>query len=146
MTVLAYKRCGGHQLVTSRAKGLQVKKSPDIRCLIGEKVVLPRNAGYEHHSCSIMKWPLRSRGGPESRNKDLEQGRRASERLTAPREKVMLDAFIIEEIKRQEEERRREQERRPTIPLEDDDVGPPARQGNDEGETDRGVVIIDYSA
>ena len=60
----------------------------------------------------------------------------------------MPDAFIIEEIKRQEEERRREQERRPTIPLplDDDDLGPPARQGGDEGESERGVVIIDYSA
>lgn len=59
----------------------------------------------------------------------------------------MLDAFIIEEIKRQEEERRREQER-PTVPLplDDDDLGPPARQGGDEGESDRGVVIIDYSS
>ncbi|MFW5878441.1 MAG: hypothetical protein ACOCVR_01350 [Myxococcota bacterium] len=60
----------------------------------------------------------------------------------------MLDAFIIEEIKRQEEERRREEDRRPTIPLplEDDDLGPSPRQSGDEGEVDRGVVIIDYSA
>ena len=60
----------------------------------------------------------------------------------------MLDAFIIEEIKRQEEERRRQEERRPIIPLplDDEDLGPNPRQSGDEGEGDRGVLIIDYSA
>ena len=58
----------------------------------------------------------------------------------------MLDAFIIEEIKRQEEERRREHERRPSLPLPlDDDLVPP-RQGGDDTDPDRGVLIIDYSA
>ena len=60
----------------------------------------------------------------------------------------MLDAFIIEEIKRQEEQRRREEERRPSIPLplEDEDLGPTPRQSGDDAEVDRGVLIIDYSA
>lgn len=56
----------------------------------------------------------------------------------------MLDAFIIEEIKRQEDERRRD-ERRPSLPLEDEDFGRPPRQGGEEGEAERGVIIIDYS-
>lgn len=57
----------------------------------------------------------------------------------------MLDAFIIEEIKRREQERRREDERRPSLPLHDDVPTRPVRQGGEDGDSDRGVIIIDYS-
>ena len=55
----------------------------------------------------------------------------------------MLDAFIIEEIKRREEERR---ERRPRLELPIPE--PPPHRQNDRSEDEgpqRGVVIIDYS-
>jgi hypothetical protein len=55
----------------------------------------------------------------------------------------MLDAFIIDEIKRreQEAERRREEDRpRQELPLPQ---RPPAR--DEEPQSDRGVVIIDYT-
>ncbi|BDG07717.1 hypothetical protein [Anaeromyxobacter paludicola] len=60
----------------------------------------------------------------------------------------MLDAFIIEEIKRRHPEQHREE--RPSIELPVPE--PPARspnRSNDDREGpggDRGVVIIDYSA
>jgi hypothetical protein len=55
----------------------------------------------------------------------------------------MLDAFVIEEIKRRERDRSREE--RPAIevprpPLEP----PPADRGTPPESPDRGVVIIDY--
>ncbi len=59
----------------------------------------------------------------------------------------MLDAYVIEEIKRRERDQRREE--RPAIELP---VPPPTTpgsrdHGDDSGEDrDRGVVIIDYSA
>jgi hypothetical protein len=58
----------------------------------------------------------------------------------------MLDAYVIEEIKRRDRDQR--QDERPAIELP---VPPPAvpepRHGDDPGEDrDRGVVIIDYSA
>lgn len=58
----------------------------------------------------------------------------------------MLDAFIIEEIRRRERERSRDD--RPVVELP---VPPPApsRSGDDERppeQPDRGVVIIDYTA
>ncbi len=59
----------------------------------------------------------------------------------------MLDAFVIEEIKRREHERSRED--RPTVELP---VPPPEPAHSDEGSGDEGstpghgVVIIDYSA
>lgn len=60
----------------------------------------------------------------------------------------MLDAYIIEEIKRREEEkRRREDGQRPQleIPIYPPDQGStPAKR--DEDAPERGVVIIDYSA
>ena len=58
----------------------------------------------------------------------------------------MLDAFIIEEIKRQEEARRREQERersRPSLPIPDH--RPPASREGPAEKRDRGVVIVDFS-
>ncbi len=57
----------------------------------------------------------------------------------------MLDAFIIEEIKRREEERqRRQDDNRPRqeLPIPQ---RPPRRDEPDEPESDRGVVIIDFS-
>jgi hypothetical protein len=63
-------------------------------------------------------------------------------------EVAMLDAYIIEEIKRRDEDRRRrEEERRPRLELPlpiyppDEDQRP---SKPDDG-SDRGVVIIDYS-
>lgn len=57
----------------------------------------------------------------------------------------MLDAFIIEEIKRREEERREEFERnRPRIPIPDDAPPPVQHDGEDDGPGSR-VIIIDYS-
>ncbi len=58
----------------------------------------------------------------------------------------MLDAFIIEELKRREEERRRDSETsQPQLPVPSQpDREVPARQSDDE-KPQRGVVIIDYS-
>jgi len=58
----------------------------------------------------------------------------------------MLDAFIIEEIKRREreEERRRNDERpRIEIPVAPEEPVRPSPSGEEEPQ--RGVVIIDYS-
>jgi len=55
----------------------------------------------------------------------------------------MLDAFVIEEIKRRERESVRED--RPTVELP---LPPPPPASSDQGdrpEPNRGVVIIDYS-
>jgi hypothetical protein len=57
----------------------------------------------------------------------------------------MLDAYVIEEIKRRE--RDRGQEDRPVVELPVPPP-PPARSPehpDDDGKHDRGVVIIDYS-
>jgi len=57
----------------------------------------------------------------------------------------MLDAFIIEEIKRREreEERRRDDERpRIEIPVAPEE---PVRPSGEQDKPDRGVMIIDYS-
>ncbi len=58
----------------------------------------------------------------------------------------MLDAYVIEEIKRREREKQRDD--RPVIELPLPPAVPeraPERDGED-GERDRGVVIIDYSS
>jgi hypothetical protein len=56
----------------------------------------------------------------------------------------MLDAYVIEEIKRRDRERTRDD--RPAVELP---LPPPAAPGRDGGgedrKDDRGVVIIDYS-
>ena len=59
----------------------------------------------------------------------------------------MLDAFIIEEIKRRERLRREEQER-PVVelPVPADDERPKRRtEREDEDRPSRGVVVIDLS-
>jgi hypothetical protein len=57
----------------------------------------------------------------------------------------MLDAFIIEEIKRRDREQSRDE--RPVVELP---VPPPApgkeRRRDDDDDGNRGVVIIDYAA
>jgi len=58
----------------------------------------------------------------------------------------MLDAYVIEEIKRRERERNRDE--RPAIELPLPQRAPPARPGSapeEDRKDDRGVVIIDYS-
>lgn len=60
-------------------------------------------------------------------------------------EDAMLDAFIIEEIKRREQEReRRRDSERPVvqIPVPESDRAP---QQSEEEKPPRGVIIIDYS-
>ena len=57
----------------------------------------------------------------------------------------MLDAYVIEEIKRRERDRGREDRPVVELPLPPPVPGrPPDRE--DDGEGDRGVVIIDYSS
>jgi len=59
----------------------------------------------------------------------------------------MLDAYVIEEIKRRE--RGKERDERPALDLPLPQPGPAPDRGHDDGddrgERDRGVVIIDYS-
>ena len=59
----------------------------------------------------------------------------------------MLDAFIIEELKRREQERRRDE--RPTLRIPLDEEVPPETPATDENidpedEEDGSVIIIDY--
>ena len=56
----------------------------------------------------------------------------------------MLDAFIIEELKRREQERERKDSERPSIqiPLPEPSQAP---QQSEEDKPQRGVIIIDYS-
>ncbi len=57
----------------------------------------------------------------------------------------MLDAFIIEEIKRREEEYRRRESERPRVDLPDEPPpSRPSRQGEEESPP-RGVIIIENS-
>jgi hypothetical protein len=58
----------------------------------------------------------------------------------------MLDAYVIEEIKRRERERGRDD--RPAVELPLPPPAPPSRDHDDDRgdrNDDRGVVIIDYS-
>ena len=59
----------------------------------------------------------------------------------------MLDAFIIEELKRRDEERRREE--RPTLRIPLDEEYPPETDENIDPEDDEeygSVIIIDYGS
>ena len=56
----------------------------------------------------------------------------------------MLDAFIIEEIKRREQERQRRESERPAIHIPLPEPGR-APQQSEEEKPQRGVVIIDLS-
>lgn len=57
----------------------------------------------------------------------------------------MLDAYVIEEIKRREQHRERDD--RPVIQIPVPPPAPPPDRGpdDDDGGGDRGVVIIDYN-
>jgi hypothetical protein len=58
----------------------------------------------------------------------------------------MLDAFIIEELKRREQERRRDE--RPTLRIPLDEEAPPESDEDidPEDEEDGSVIIIDYGS
>ncbi len=59
----------------------------------------------------------------------------------------MLDAYVIEEIKRRERDQRREERPAIELPVPQPTSPGPRDHGEDSGEDrDRGVVIIDYSA
>jgi len=59
-------------------------------------------------------------------------------------ETVMLDAYVIDEIKRREREKGRDD--RPAVELPLPAPPPPGRPpGEEDDRGDRGVVIIDYS-
>ncbi len=56
----------------------------------------------------------------------------------------MLDAYVIEEIKRRERERSRDDRPAVELPLPPP-APPPADRPDGDSKDDRGVVIIDYS-
>jgi hypothetical protein len=64
----------------------------------------------------------------------------------ATQETVMLDAYVIEEIKRRERDRGVED--RPVVELPVPQPPPPGRppDRDEDAPGDRGVVIIDYSS
>ena len=57
----------------------------------------------------------------------------------------MLDAYVIEEIRRRERERSRDDRPAVELPVPPPAPGRPPDREDDRGERDRGVVIIDYS-
>jgi hypothetical protein len=59
------------------------------------------------------------------------------------REDAMLDAFIIEEIRRREQERERRDRERPCIQIPVPEPSRAPKQSEDKPQ--RGVIIIDYS-
>ena len=69
-----------------------------------------------------------------------------TERAMATQETVMLDAYVIEEIKRRERERSHDD--RPAVELPLPAPPPPdaPRNRDEDDRGDRGVVIIDYSS
>jgi hypothetical protein len=56
----------------------------------------------------------------------------------------MLDAFVIEEIKRRERERGREDRPAVELPVPPPEPGKADEGGDGKKDPDRGVVIIDY--
>ena len=75
---------------------------------------------------------------------DVWRGTGYDEALELNWEDAMLDAFIIEEIKRRDQEREQRDSERPTahIPLPEPSRVP---QQSEEDKPQRGVIIIDYS-
>jgi hypothetical protein len=57
----------------------------------------------------------------------------------------MLDAYVIEEIKRRERDKGRDDRPVVELPVPQPAPGRPPDRGDDEDGGDRGVVIIDYS-
>ena len=57
----------------------------------------------------------------------------------------MLDAYVIEEIKRRDRDQVREDRPVVELPVPSAPTGPTGEGKDDEGTGDRGVVIIDYS-
>ena len=57
----------------------------------------------------------------------------------------MLDAFIIEELKRRERQQERPQPQAPGSANDEGDERSPQKRGSDDEKPQRGVVIIDYS-
>lgn len=57
----------------------------------------------------------------------------------------MLDAFIIEELRRREEaENNRSERPMLELPLHDDNDYRPARKEDEQDETERGVIVIEF--
>jgi hypothetical protein len=58
----------------------------------------------------------------------------------------MLDAFIIEEIKRRENAREDRSRPQPSAPTAEEDEGPRRRsETEDDGSAQRGVIVIDLA-
>jgi hypothetical protein len=57
----------------------------------------------------------------------------------------MLDAYVIEEIRRREQDKGRDERPAAELPVPGP-VPPPPDEGRERDESDRGVVIIDYSS
>ncbi len=58
----------------------------------------------------------------------------------------MLDAYVIEEIKRRERDKGRDDRPVAELPVPPPPDRSPGRSGDDDHGSDRGVVIIDYSS
>jgi hypothetical protein len=69
-----------------------------------------------------------------------------SGRTVATQETVMLDAYVIEEIKRRERERSHDERPAVELPLPPPPPSDGPRDRDEDGRGDRGVVIIDYSS
>lgn len=60
-----------------------------------------------------------------------------------PGKGIMLPPLIIEQIRKREEEDRRRREHQPAIELPIPSPYRPSEESSGDGETDRGVVVID---
>ncbi len=58
----------------------------------------------------------------------------------------MLDAYVIEEIKRRDRDKGRDDRPVVELPVPPPPAGRPAERPDDGKDGDRGVVIIDYSS